>query len=96
MNYDFEWDPHKAKTNHRKHGIGFEHAATVFRDLRAVSVFDEAHSAIEERWITLGVSAGGGLLVVHHTFKEITENTIRIRIFSSRKATKKEIGQYGE
>ena len=95
MKYDFEWDPAKAKMNRRKHGVGFEHAATVFRDPRAVSVFDDAHSKAEDRWITLGVSAGGGLLVVHHTFEETDENTVRIRIFSSRKATKNEADQYG-
>lgn len=95
MNCDFEWDPVKAKSNHRKHGVGFDQAATVFRDPRAVSVFDAAHSKTEDRWITLGVSAGGGLLAVHHTFEEMNENTIRIRIFSSRKATKNEAGQYG-
>jgi uncharacterized protein len=96
VNYDFEWDPDKAKSNQRKHGIGFDQAATVFRDPRAMSVFDDAHSETEDRWITLGVSAGGGLLVVHHTFEEMNENTIRIRIFSSRKATKNEVEQYGE
>lgn len=96
MNYDFEWDPDKARMNRRKHGVGFEHAATVFRDPRAVSVFDDTHSRTEDRWITLGVSSGGGLLVVHHTFEEVDENTMRIRIFSSRKATRKEIAQYGE
>lgn len=95
MNYDFEWDPVKAKSNQRKHGVGFDQAATVFRDPRAVSVFDDAHSETEDRWITQGVSAGGGLLVVHHTFEEMNENTIRIRIFSSRKATENEAGQYG-
>jgi len=41
VNYDFEWDPVKAKSNYRKHGIGFDQAATVFRDPRAMSVFDE-------------------------------------------------------
>ena len=96
MNCDLEWDPDKARLNRQKHGVGFDQAATVFRDPRAVSVFDNAHSKTEDRWITLGVSAGGGLLVVHHTFEEMNENTIRIRVFSSRKATKNEAGQYGE
>ncbi|MFH0921277.1 MAG: BrnT family toxin [Fibrobacterota bacterium] len=96
MNYDFEWDLNKAKSNRQKHGISFEQAAIVFRDPRLVSVFDETHSNIEDRWITLGISAGGGLLVVHHTFEEINDNKIRIRIFSSRKATKNETRQYGE
>jgi uncharacterized protein len=96
VDYDFEWDPNKARLNRRKHGVAFDQAATVFRDPRAVSVFDDAHSGTENRWITLGLSAGGGLLVVHHTFQEIGENTIQVRIFSSRKATKNEAAQYRE
>ena len=95
MNYNFEWDPDKAKLNQRKHGVGFEQAATVFRDPRALSVFDAAHSQSEERWITLGLATGNGLLVVHHTFEEMNASTMRIRIFSSRKATKNETEQYG-
>ncbi|MBM4142287.1 MAG: BrnT family toxin [Lentisphaerae bacterium] len=96
MDYDFEWDPNKARRNRRKHGVAFEQAATVFRDPRAVSVFDDAHSGKEDRWITLGLSASGGLLVVHHTFEELNAQTIRVRVFSSRKATKHEAGQYKE
>ena len=96
MNFDFEWDPGKAKLNRQKHGVGFDQATTVFRDPRAIAVFDNAHSKTEDRWITVGVSAGGGLLVVHHTFEEMNENTIRIRLFSSRKATKNEARQYGD
>ena len=96
MKYDFEWDPNKARLNRRKHGVAFEQAATVFRDPRAISLFDDAHSEDEERWITLGLSSGAGLLVVHHTFEEEDANTVKIRIFSSRRATKKETGQYGE
>jgi uncharacterized protein len=96
VDYDFEWDPNKARLNRRKHGVAFEQAATVFRDSRAVSVFDDAHSGKEDRWITMGLSAAGGRLVVHHTFEEADDNTVRIRIFSSRKATKREAEQYGE
>ena len=44
MDYNFEWDPHKARHNHRKHGIRFEEAATVFRDSRALTIFDPDHS----------------------------------------------------
>jgi uncharacterized DUF497 family protein len=94
VDYDFEWDPNKARLNRRKHGVTFEQAATVFRDQRAVTVFDDAHSGKEDRWITMGLSAAGGLLVVHHTFEETDGNAVRIRVFSSRKATRKEAGQY--
>ena len=96
MNYDFEWDPIKARANRRKHGVAFEQATTVFRDPRAMSVFDDAHSSKEDRWLTLGLSSGGGLLVVHHTFEEVSATLIRVRIVSSRKATRHESDQYGE
>jgi len=95
VNYDFEWDPNKARLNQRKHGVSFEQAATVFRDPCALSVFDDTHSREEDRWITLGISAGGGILVVHHTFEELGGNAVKIRIFSSRRPTKREAEQYG-
>lgn len=41
FHYYFEWDPNKAVSNHRKHGIGFEQATTVFTDPLAVSIYDE-------------------------------------------------------
>ncbi|MFH1730506.1 MAG: BrnT family toxin [Planctomycetota bacterium] len=67
MQYNFEWDPDKEKQSRKKHGVSFEHAATVFKDPRALSMYDEDHSAAEDRWMTLGLSAAGGLVVVHHT-----------------------------
>ena len=96
MNYNFDWDPEKARRNRRKHGVGFEQAATVFGDPRALCVHDEEHSTGEDRWVTLGLSASGGLVVVHHTFEEVDATTVRIRIFSARKATKREIAAYTE
>lgn len=76
--------------------LSFDEAATVFKDSRALSIFDPDHSETEDRWITLGISDKGRLLVVIHTFREESNNNIIIRIFSSRKATKKEIKTYGE
>jgi hypothetical protein len=96
VNYDFDWDANKARLNRRKHSVSFEQAATIFQDPRAVSVFDDTHSKTEDRWITLGISAGGVLLVVHHTFEEVDRNTIQIRVFSCRRPTKREVEQYGE
>jgi len=90
MNYNFEWDPQKAMVNYRKHGVRFEEAATVFRDPKALTIFDPDHSEFEDRWITMGISNKGRLLIVCHTFKEMDENAVQIRIFSSRKATKRE------
>ena len=53
MKYIFEWDPVKANTNKRKHNIFFEIAATIFNDPDALTIFDEAHSEFEDRWIAL-------------------------------------------
>ena len=94
MVYTFEWDPKKAAGNHKKHGVRFEDAATVFNDPRALSVYDDEHSAREDRWITLGVSMLAGLLAVHHTFEQVDESLVLIRIISTRKATKREIQEY--
>jgi uncharacterized DUF497 family protein len=55
VEYNFEWDPAKARENLRKHRVSFERAAQVFLDPHMLSIYDEAHSASEERWITLGV-----------------------------------------
>lgn len=94
INYNFEWDPHKAKENLRKHKVGFERAVDVFRDPIAISIFDDEHSQEEERWITLGQDKNGILLVVIHTYEEADNNQIVIRIISARKANRKEIKQY--
>ena len=96
MQYDFEWDTAKGRRNRHKHRVSFEHSATVFRDPKALTLYDEKHSITEDRWITLGISSTGVLLVVHHTFQEIDINNARIRIFSSRKATAEEARQYME
>ncbi len=96
MQYHFEWNSQKAKTNITKHKVYFENAATVFQDPKAISLFDDKHSEKEDRWITLGSSSDGSLLVVHHTFNQTDNKTANIRIISSRKATKKEVHYYLE
>jgi uncharacterized DUF497 family protein len=92
--YQFEWDPAKARQNARKHRITFERGATVFLDPNALSLFDEQHSEDEERWITLGLDHTAALLVICHTYHEETENSARVRLISVRKATKNETKQY--
>jgi uncharacterized protein len=94
-NYNFEWDPIKARENLDKHGVAFDEGATIFRDSYALSIFDPDHSEIEDRWITMGISEKGRLLVVNHTFREENEEVVTLRIISSRKATKKETKNYG-
>lgn len=96
INYDFDWDPEKANDNRKKHDVNFEEAATVFRDPKALSIFDPDHSENEDRWITLGISKIGRLLVVIHTFRKENDNTFKVRIISGRKATKREMKTYGE
>ncbi|MBU4317874.1 MAG: BrnT family toxin [Proteobacteria bacterium] len=95
FNYSYEWDPAKAHDNRNKHGVTFDEAATVFRDKKAISIFDPDHSENEDRWITLGISEKGRLLVVIHTFYKTRADFFKIRVISSRKATKKETRSYG-
>ena len=92
--YRFEWDPAKADRNAKDHGVTFEQAATVFLDAMLLSQLDQEHSDEEERWVSLGMDKAARLLVVCHTYREITENGARIRIFSARKATRHEIRDY--
>ena len=96
MNYNFEWSYQKAQSNVTKHGVSFEESATVFKDPMALSIYDDEHSINEERWLTLGISKAGKLLLVCHTFQKHSNATVSIRIFSCRKETKKESKQYGE
>ena len=87
----FEWDTNKAAKNLEKHRIAFEEAATVFDDPMFITVVDGEHSVDEERYITIGLSAQGQLLMVAHT-----DRGGQIRIISARKATKKEEQFYAE
>jgi len=95
INYTFEWDPRKTHDNRDKHGIAFDEAATVFRDSKALSIFDQEHSETEDRWITMGISEKGRLLIVIHTFREESEDAVTVRIISTRQATKQETKTYG-
>lgn len=94
MNDNLEWDPTKAKQNQKKHSVRFEQASEIFLDPLAISIYDEDHSADEDRWITLGKDRAGKLLVAIHTFSEKSEDVCIIRLISARKATRKEIKQY--
>ncbi|MFH0924326.1 MAG: BrnT family toxin [bacterium] len=96
MQYNFEWNPEKAKVNIKKHGVRFEYSATVFKDPQAVSIYDDDHSINEDRWITLGIASNGILLTVHHTYNQVDDKNVVIRIISSRRATSFEKRQYEE
>ncbi len=86
-----EWDPRKAKSNIKKHGVSFEEAATALSDPMAATGVDPDHSISEERYITFGISEKGRLVVVSHTEKDEA-----IRIISTRKASKGERELYEE
>jgi len=96
LQYSFEWDPQKERSNLQKHKVSFRQAATIFRDPRHVSVYDDRHSQNEDRWITLGVDSSGVIQIVVHTFEQVSKQQCHIRIISARKATKAEILQYEE
>jgi len=74
----FEWDPAKAERNLQKHAVAFSEAATVFRDPLSITAFDPDHSADEDRYIIVGTSEAGRLLMVAHT-----ERADVIRIISA-------------
>ena len=93
-NLDFEWDIKKFESNIRKHGVSFNEAATVFKDKFIKSIYDEKHSDVEDRWISLGVSEKGRVLIVCHTYLEVDNSRTIIRIFSARKSTRIELKQY--
>ena len=85
----FEWDEAKANSNYSKHGVSFQEATTVFGDPLAGTFPDPDHSHQEERWLTVGASAEGRLLVVVHT-----DHSITFRIISARVATNRERNRY--
>lgn len=87
----FSWDPKKAASNLRDHGITFEEASSVFGDALAITFDDPDHSESESRLLTFGLSEQGRLLVVSHT-----ERRGLVRIISSRRATRAERKIYEE
>ena len=87
----FEWDPGKAAQNRRKHRVSFHEAATVFGDPLTLTYQDPDHSVHEQRFITVGMSSAGQLLIVAHA-----DSGDRIRIISARKTTRRERSHYEE
>ena len=86
---EFEWDAGKAASNLSKHGVSFAEAMTVLSDALEVMISDPVHSDAELRFVSMGLSEVGRLLVVAYT-----ERDQRIRIISSRQATPRERRQY--
>jgi uncharacterized protein len=81
----FEWDPKKATKNLTTHGVSFDEAVTVFYDPLSATFNDPDHSGSERRFITIGFSSQGRLLLVAYT-----ERGGNIRIISARCATARE------
>ncbi len=89
----FEWDDEKNRINRKKHGVSFEEAQTVFDDPLALSSIDAKHSFDEERWLTIGMSRSGRMLVVAHQYRAAREDEC-IRIISARKPAMQESREY--
>lgn len=88
-NPEFEWDDEKASSNLKKHDVSFDEGATIFNDPLIATIVDPDHSTEEERYISVGISVQGRLLVVVHTEREE-----RIRLISCRKSTSAERKTY--
>jgi uncharacterized DUF497 family protein len=87
----FKWDALKATANLKKHGIDFHEAATVLNDALSATFPDHERSLLEPRYVTVGMSSRGRILVVVHT-----ERSNMIRIISARRATSHERRFYEE
>jgi uncharacterized DUF497 family protein len=77
MKLTFEWDDVKAKANIKKHKVNFEEGKTIFNDPFLFTFPDIDHSGKEERYINIGISANGRVLILTHT-----ERQGKIRIIS--------------
>ena len=76
--------------------MAFTLALSIFRDPRIQTMFDEEHSGAEERWIALGLASNGALLVVVHTWAEVDQANVQVRIISARRANAAEKAVYEE
>jgi hypothetical protein len=85
----YEWDPGKAKANLRDHSVSFSEAVTVLEDDRALTR-EDPDALGEQRFVTLGMSAAGSLLVVVYTYREPDI----IRMISAWKANRRQRVQY--
>lgn len=91
MEFLFEWDEEKARDNLRKHKVSFEEGATIFNDPFVATMLDPDHSDDEQRYIAIGQSVKGRLLVVSYT-----ERGKKTRLINCRRATPTERISYEE
>lgn len=85
----FEWDPERARTNLRKHGVDLADAVAVFEDQRGLTMRDVLTAVDEQRYLTMGADIQGRVLVVAYTWRGS-----RIRLFSARRALPSERRHY--
>jgi uncharacterized DUF497 family protein len=89
-----QWDPAKATSNLRKHGVRFADAVSALEDEHAISVRDEAEE--EERWITIGMDCLARILVVVYTWRDEHIRLIRRgRQLRGRAANTRKINEEG-
>lgn len=89
----FEWDNRKNEWNKKKHGISFEEAQEIFSDPLHIAILDERFNYYEERWITIGQTSKGKIIVAANLYFD-SEGEEIIRIISARTATTNERRQY--
>jgi hypothetical protein len=80
----FEWDPEKAEANASRHGVSFEEASTAFGDPLSSTIADPDHSNDEDRFILVGMTHAGRLVVVVHTDREDAVRLISARVAEPR------------
>jgi hypothetical protein len=90
----FEWDENKDRENIKKHGISFQEAQDIFDDPFHLSVLDKRFDYFEERWVTIGSTKEGRVIVTGHLYYLTERGEEVIRIITARKATKKEKEKY--
>ena len=82
------FDPAKAASNLKKHGVSFADAEGVLSDPLAITI-EDPYAAGERRYIAIGLGGAGELLVAVYA-----ERNDDYRLISARPATKKERKQY--
>jgi len=85
----FDWDKNKAERNLSKQPVSFEEVKTVFDDSLYVELYDPEHSEDEDRYLLVGQSNRGRLLIISYT-----ERDNLIRLISAREVTKTERETY--
>ena len=90
----FDWDASKEASNFKKHGVEFWNAAEIFDDPNVHSTFDRLHSDDENRYMSIGMDYNGRVLLMVHTYAQLSENEVAVRMISARRPTKRELKTY--